>query len=59
MGYVPIHILNLSLEEIELPKHMYVGLASPTEPCVGDELAGGQGRNNAVNTVTTKNGDKC
>jgi predicted aspartyl protease len=28
--------------------------ASPTEPCVGDELAGGQGMNNAVNTVTTK-----
>jgi hypothetical protein len=54
LGYVPIQILNLSLEEVELPKHMYVGLASPTEPCV----AGSQGIDNAVNTVTIGNGDK-
>jgi hypothetical protein len=58
LGYVPIQILNLSLEEVELPKHMYVGLASPTEPCVGNELAGGQGIDNEVNTVTIRNGDK-
>jgi hypothetical protein len=47
--YVPVQIINLSLEEIQLPKHMYVGLASPTEICVGtenkneDELARVQG----------------
>ena len=39
MGYVPLQIINLSLEEVELSKHMYVGTASPTEPCVGSELA--------------------
>jgi hypothetical protein len=43
MGYVPIQIINLSLEEVELPKHMWVGLASPTETCVGNELTRMQG----------------
>jgi hypothetical protein len=38
VGYVPIQIVNLSLEEITLTKHMCVGIASPTENCVGDEL---------------------
>ena len=31
MGYVPIHITNLSLEEIELEKHRYIGVASPIQ----------------------------
>ena len=31
IGYVPIQILNLSLEEVKLNKLMYVGLASPTQ----------------------------
>jgi hypothetical protein len=26
---VPIQIVNLSIEEVEMPKHMYVGLAAP------------------------------
>jgi hypothetical protein len=30
VGFVPIQIANLSLEEVELPKHTYVGVASPT-----------------------------
>ena len=29
VGYVPIQVVNLSLEEIELPKRTYVGEASP------------------------------
>jgi hypothetical protein len=29
IGFVPIHIVNLSLEEVELSKHMYIGLAAP------------------------------
>jgi hypothetical protein len=29
LGYVPIQIINLSLEEIKLEKQMYVGVASP------------------------------
>jgi hypothetical protein len=37
IGYVPIQIVNLSLEEIQLSKRMYVGTASPTETCVGIE----------------------
>jgi hypothetical protein len=28
-GYVPVQIVNLSLEEIQLGKQMYVGVASP------------------------------
>jgi hypothetical protein len=36
IGYVPIQVVNLSLEEITLSKHMCVGIASPTETCVGD-----------------------
>jgi hypothetical protein len=39
IGYVPIQIINLSLEEVTLSNHMYVGIASPTETCVGSELA--------------------
>jgi hypothetical protein len=39
IGYVPIQIVNLSLEEIQLSKRMYVGTASPTETYVGSELA--------------------
>jgi len=31
LGYVPIQIANLSLEEIELGKYEYVGVASPTQ----------------------------
>ena len=31
VGFVPIQIVNLSLEEVELHKHTYVGLASPTQ----------------------------
>jgi hypothetical protein len=38
LGYVPIQIMNLSLEEITLSKHMCVGVASPTEICAGGEL---------------------
>jgi hypothetical protein len=38
IGYVPVQIVNLSLEEITLMKRMCVGLASPTEICVGDGL---------------------
>jgi hypothetical protein len=38
IGYVPVQIVNLSLEEITLSKHMRVGIASPTENCVGDGL---------------------
>jgi hypothetical protein len=30
IGYVPLQVVNLSLEEVELSKHMYVGTASPT-----------------------------
>jgi DNA-directed RNA polymerase specialized sigma subunit len=33
VGFVPIQIVNLSLEEVELHKHMYVGVASPTRCC--------------------------
>jgi hypothetical protein len=38
IGYVPIQVINLSLEEVELSKHMYVGFALPTEICMGNEL---------------------
>jgi hypothetical protein len=31
LGYVPIQIVNLSLEDMELKKHMYIGEASPIE----------------------------
>jgi hypothetical protein len=37
IGYVPIEIVNLSLEERGLPKNLCVGLASPTELCEGTE----------------------
>ena len=41
LGYVPIQIANLSLEEIELGKYGYVGVASPTQitdtyDCIGN-----------------------
>jgi hypothetical protein len=58
VGYVPIQIINLSLEEVKLSKHVRVGLASPTETCVGNELAGAQGIRRLVNTVTIGKGDK-
>jgi hypothetical protein len=29
IGYVPIQIVNLSLEEVKLKKQTYVGIASP------------------------------
>jgi hypothetical protein len=53
IGYVPIQIVNLSLEEITLTKRMYVGIASPTEPCVRNELE----RIQVVNELKRK-GDK-
>jgi hypothetical protein len=31
IGFVPIQVVNLSLEEIEMPKSTCVGIASPTE----------------------------
>ena len=31
LGYVPIQIVNLSLEEVKMGKQMYVGEASPTQ----------------------------
>ena len=37
IGYVPIQMLNLSLEEVTLNKHTYVGVASPTQ---NDEILG-------------------
>jgi hypothetical protein len=37
---------------------MCVGLASPAETCVGNELAGVQGTSQAVNTVIIEKGDK-
>jgi hypothetical protein len=37
---------------------MWVGTASTTEACVGNELAEVQGINNAVNVVTIENEDK-
>jgi hypothetical protein len=37
---------------------MYVGIASLTEICVGNELAEGQCVNNVVNTVSMRDGDK-
>jgi hypothetical protein len=30
IGFVPIQVVNLSLEEVEMPMSMYVGVASPT-----------------------------
>jgi hypothetical protein len=29
LGYVPIQAINLSLEEVKMEKHMYIGVASP------------------------------
>jgi hypothetical protein len=55
LGYVPIQIINLSLEEVELPKHICVGIASPTEACVGNELARVQG---VTQTHTLERGDE-
>ena len=31
IGFVPVQILNLSLQEVKLSKHTYVGFASPTQ----------------------------
>jgi hypothetical protein len=31
LGYVPIHVVNLSLEELELAKQTEVGIASPIQ----------------------------
>jgi len=31
LGYVPIQIVNLSLEEVELSRHRYIGVASPIQ----------------------------
>ena len=31
LGYVPMQITNLSLEEVELGKQTYVGVASPIQ----------------------------
>jgi hypothetical protein len=33
VGFVPIQTANLSLEEVELTKHTYVGIASPARCC--------------------------
>ena len=38
LGYVPIHIANLSLEEIKLEKQVQVGVASPIQ--LPDDVAG-------------------
>ena len=46
LGYVPIQIANLSLEEIELSKHRYIGVASPTQITDIDDY-----RENTVNSV--------
>jgi len=38
LGYVPIHIANLSLEEIKLEKQVQIGVASPIQ--LPDDVAG-------------------
>jgi hypothetical protein len=55
IGYVPIQVMNLSLEEVKPLERMCVGLASPTETCVGNELARVQG---VLELRETEKGDK-
>ena len=38
LGYVPIQVVNLSLEEIELKKETYTGLASPIQVIEGYDV---------------------
>jgi len=45
LGYVPIQVVNLSLEEVDLEKQMYIGVASPIQ------LSGAQVEGCNVNTI--------
>jgi hypothetical protein len=40
LGWVPIQIANLSLEEVDLEKQMYIGVASPVQISETQELEG-------------------
>jgi len=55
LRYVPIQVVNLSLEEVKLEKQMYVGVASPIKVKETQELGGYNVNNVRENTV--KHGD--
>ena len=40
LGYVPIQVVNMSLEEVKLGKQTYVGVASPIQVKETQELEG-------------------
>ena len=40
LGYVPLHVVNLSLEEVRLGKQTYVVIASPLQVKETQELEG-------------------